>query len=96
MIEVPCDKTRMFPVVDLSLRVSAAYMVAGMMSEVAATAIKEDMVEAMVGLKLLSWRLMPEAMKQLPSTSRMFDKIDPNILDCTIRISPLTNAITET
>jgi hypothetical protein len=48
--------------------------------------MSEDIVEATVSLKRLSWRRMPEDMKQHPRTRRMFERIDPSILACTIRI----------
>ena len=85
----------------------AAYRVAGMIKDADATAMREDIVEATVVLKVCSRRPYPPAMKQQPSTynrqdlesesadlltSSMFDKILPSILDCTIRISPFLSA----
>jgi hypothetical protein len=63
-----------------------------MMSEVAATAIREAMVDATVSLNLLSVRLTPEAMKQQPRTRRMLERMDPSMLDWTMRISPCLSA----
>jgi hypothetical protein len=36
--------------------------------------------------------LMPPARKQHPRTKRMFDKMLPSMLDCTILISPFFRA----
>ena len=96
MMAVPRERTRMLPSESAVLRVRAAYMVAGMIKEVAATAMSEDMVEATVSLNRLSPRLRPEEMKQHPRTSRMFDNIEPSMLACTMRISPLYSATMET
>lgn len=46
----------------------AAYMVAGMMREALDTAIREDMADAMVALKVCSPPRKPPAMKQHPRT----------------------------
>lgn len=51
-----------------------------MIRDVAATAIKLDMVEATVSLNVLSVRRNPEAMKQQPRTRRMLERIDPSML----------------
>lgn len=51
-----------------------------MMSDVAATAMSDDMVDATVSLNLLSRRRIPEATKQQPSTSKMLDSIEPSML----------------
>ena len=88
MIAVPRDRIRMPSSVSCLLWLSEAYRVAGMMREVAATAMREDMVEATVSLKQLSSRLMPEAMKQHPSTRRILERMEPSMLACTMRISP--------
>jgi hypothetical protein len=74
--------------------------VAGMIREAEDIAIKEDMVDATVVLKVCSMPaarpvlvfLTPPARKQHPSTKRMFDKMLPNMLDWTILISPFFNA----
>ena len=78
------------------LFLSEAYNVAGMMREVAATAMRDDMVEATVALKELSSRLMPEEMKQHPRTRRMLERIEPSMLAWTMRISPCASATIET
>jgi hypothetical protein len=92
MIAVPWDKTRMFLSESASLRSMDAYRVAGMMREVVATAMRDDMLEATVSLNVLSGRLTPDAMKQQPRTSRII-RMDPSILDCTILISPCFSAV---
>lgn len=79
-MEVPRERTRMLSTESALLFERAAYMVAGMIRQVAATAMSEDMVDATVSLKVLSLRRTPEAMKQHPRTSRMLDKIEPSIL----------------
>lgn len=96
MIAVPRDRTRIFEFVSLLLVESAAYIVAGMIREVAATAMSEDMVDATVSLNRLSPRFSPEAMKQHPSTRRILERMDPSMLACTIRISPFLSATMET
>jgi len=93
---VPCERTRMFSSELASDRARTAYRVAGIIRDADATAMSEDMVEATVELKVCSWRLLPPAMKQQPRTRRMFDRILPSILDCTIRISPCRRATMET
>jgi hypothetical protein len=68
--------------------------------DAAAIASKEDIVEATVELNSCSMPsarpvlvfLIPPAKKQHPSTSRILDKMLPNMLDWTIRISPFFNA----
>lgn len=96
IMAVPRERTRMLESESLWLGFNAAYMVAGMMRDVAATARSEDMVEATVSLNRLSPRRMPDEMKQQPRTSRMLDKIEPNMLAWTIRISPLLSATMDT
>lgn len=86
----------MFATESLLLLLSAAYMVAGMIKDVAATAMSDDMVDATVSLNVLWPRRTPDAMKQQPSTSRILDKIEPSMLAWTIRISPLRSATMET
>jgi hypothetical protein len=78
--------------VSSALPLREAYRVAGIMSEVAATAISDAMVEATVSLNVLSVRLTPEAMKQQPRTRRMLERMEPSMLDWTIRISPCLSA----
>jgi hypothetical protein len=51
-----------------------------MMSDALATVINEDIVEATVELKLCSRYRTPPAIKQEPSTRRMFDRMLPSIL----------------
>ena len=95
MIAVPWDRTRIFLSESASLRSVDAYRVAGMMREVVATAMRDDMLEATVLLNLLSTRLTrltPNAMKQRPRASRIF-RMDPSMLDCTILISPCFSAV---
>jgi hypothetical protein len=92
MITVPWDKTRMFLSESASLRSMDAYRVAGMMREVVATAMRDDILEATVSLNVLSRRLTPNAMKQQPRTSRII-RMDPSILDYTILISPCFSAV---
>ena len=57
-----------------------------MMREVAATAMRDDMVEATVELNDASARLMPDAMKQQPRTRRILERMEPSILAWTMRI----------
>lgn len=95
MIAVPWDRTRIFLSESASLRSVDAYRVAGMMREVVATAIRDDMLEATVSLNLLSTRLTrltPDAIKQRLRASRIF-RMDPSMLDCTILISPCFSAV---
>jgi hypothetical protein len=76
------------------------HTVAGMIRDAEATAIKEDIVDATVSLKRCSipdtmpvrvlW--IPPAIKQHPNTKRIFDRMLPSMLDCTILISPFFNA----
>jgi hypothetical protein len=74
--------------------------VAGIINDAEAIVIKEHIVDATVGLKSCSIPpenpalefLIPPAKKQHPSTNKMFERTLPNILDCTIRISPFFNA----
>ncbi len=54
MIAVPRDKIRIFLFALSSLEDKEAYSVAGIMSDVAATANKDDIVDAPVGLNSLS------------------------------------------
>jgi hypothetical protein len=89
MIAVPWDRTRTSPSESASLRSKDACRVAGMMSEVIATAMRDDMLEATVSLNPLS---APEVTKQEPRTSRIF-RMDPSMLDWTILISPCFSAV---
>ena len=92
MIAVPWDRTRIFLSESASLRSMDAYRVAGMMREVVATAMRDDMLEATVSLNLLSACLTPDVMKQEPRANRIF-RMDPIMLDCTILTSPCFSAV---
>ena len=90
---VPWDNSNMLSSELLSSDLArAAYSVAGMMSDADATAMREDMVEAIVELQVCWWNLLP-AMKQHPRTRRMFERMLPSMLACTIRISLFLRAI---
>lgn len=93
MMAVPCDRMRMLSSESAVLPRREAYRVAGMMREVAATAMSDAMVDATVALNSLSVRLTPEAMKQQPRTSRMLERMEPSMLDWTMRISPCLSAM---
>jgi hypothetical protein len=92
MMAVPCDRMRMLSSESALLFWREAYRVAGMMREVAATAMSDAMVDATVSLNLLSVRLTPDAMKQQPRTRRMLERMEPSMLDWTMRISPCLSA----
>ena len=92
MIDVPLDKIMMLSSCCLLLLITA-YNVAGMMSDEVATVMSEDMVDATVELKLCSRYLRPPAKKQHPRTRRMLDKMLPNMLAWTMRISFFCRAI---
>ena len=62
------------------------------MSDAVDTAISDDMVDATVELNLCSGYLIPPARKQQPRTSKIFERIEPSMLACTMRISPFFNA----
>jgi hypothetical protein len=67
-----------------------------MINEAEATAIREDMVEATVELKVCSWCFQPPQRKQQPRTRRMLERILPSMLAWTMRISPFWRATIET
>ena len=92
MIAVPSDSTIILLCESTSPRSIDAYRVAGMMREVVATAIRDDMLEATVSLNLLSTCLTPDVMKQEPRANRIF-RMDPIMLDCTILTSPCFSAV---
>src|ERR1700733_9308404 len=93
MIAVPCDRMRMLCSGDSSeCFFRLAYRAAGMIMEAAETDIREDMVDATVGLKDCSLNLMPPAIKQHPRTKSMLDKMLPSMLAWTIRISLFRSA----
>src|SRR4051794_22652608 len=56
-----------------------------MMSEADATAMREDMVDATVLLKVCSRKRRPPTKKQQPSTRRIFERMLPSILAWTTR-----------
>lgn len=81
MMAVAWERTKMLSSLEASDFFNAAYSVDGIISDAVETAIRDDMVEAIVELNLCSWCLMPPAKKQQPRTKRIFDRMDPSILD---------------
>lgn len=87
MMAVPWERIRMLPWVSAFELARAAYRVAGIISDADATAIRDDMVDATVELKVCSWWRRPPTRKQQPSTSRMLERMLPSMLAWTTRIS---------
>lgn len=81
MMAVAWERTKMLGLLAVSEFFIAAYKVEGIISDAEETAIKDDIVEATVELKVCSWCLMPPAKKQQPRTKRIFDRMDPSIED---------------
>lgn len=97
---MPRERNKIFFSVSSAEFLRTAKRVAGMIRDAEATAIREDIVDATVELKFCSipdtmpvrvFR-MPPAIKQHPSTRRIFDRILPSMLDWTILISPFLRA----